>query len=190
MRYLIVSGSPNPDNLCLAVIQEVTRGAQDGGADVQVLQLEGIEPCRGCNDGWGECKNEHLCAFGKDGFQEAQGLVRQADALCVITPVYWSESSDSLTNFLERLRRCEFGQISALANKPVLFVAFPGGADNSLLACLEHMDKFCRNTGAVIFDYLGVNLWNSDYIKLSAYSAGRVMAYGRRAKESSTRTSL
>ena len=190
MRYLIVLGSPDLDGISLSVMKEVARGAQDGGADVQTLALDGIGPCRGCNDGWGECRSEHLCAYGKDGFDEAQEQVRQMDAFCVITPVYWEDASDVLTNFLERLRRCELGQIGALASKPVLFVAFPGGADNSLLSCLERMDKFCRNTGAVIFDCLSVNPWNSDYVKLSAYSAGKVMAYGRKAVETATRKQL
>jgi hypothetical protein len=32
-----------------------------------------------------------------------------------------------------------------------------------MLSCLEQMDRFCRHTGAVIFDYIGINRWNSDY---------------------------
>ena len=187
MQYLIVSGSPDPDSLSLSVMHEIIRGASDGGAIVETVALDGILPCKGCGDSAGACKNEHRCTYGKDGFDDLQDKVRQADALCVVTPVYWKESTDDLQNFLERLRRCEHGQISALANKPILLVAFPGGADNNLLACLEHMDKFCRNTGAVIFDYLGVNTWNSDYVKSSAYAAGKVMAYGRRAGDLASR---
>jgi hypothetical protein len=42
------------------------------------------------------------------------------------------------------------------------------------------MDRFCRHTGAVIFDYTGVNRWNSDYKKEAAYAAAKAMAEGRK----------
>jgi hypothetical protein len=52
-----------------------------------------------------------------------------------------------------------------------------------MLSCLEQMDRFCRHTGAVIFDYIGVNRWNNDYKKSAAYAAARAMAEGRLAGE-------
>jgi hypothetical protein len=45
------------------------------------------------------------------------------------------------------------------------------------------MDRFCRHTGAVIFDYISVNRWNNDYKKNAAYAAARAMAEGRKAGE-------
>jgi len=167
-------------------MQEVIKGAGEGGADVQVLTIEGIRKCKNCNDGWGVCRNEHICAFGKDGFNEAHRTVRLADALCIMMPADPGESAETMSSFLERLRRCEFGQFSALAGKPVLILSFPDGANNSLLSCLEQMDRFCRQTGAVIFDYFGINNWTSDYTKISAYNAGKAIAYGRKAGEPSS----
>jgi hypothetical protein len=52
-----------------------------------------------------------------------------------------------------------------------------------MLTCLEQMDRFCRHTGAVIFDYIGINRWNHDYKKAAAYAAAKAMAAGRRAGE-------
>ena len=181
MQFLILSGNPIPDALCHGVTQEIVRGAADGGVEAPVLPIEGISDCRDCNEGWGVCRNEHVCTFGKDGFNELHQQVRQADALCVIMPAEHSQSGPAMTGFLERLRRCEFGQFGALASKPILIVSFPDSADNSLLSCLEQMDRFCRQTGAVIFDHLGVNSWNSDYTRISAYYAGRAIAFGRKA---------
>ena len=181
MRYLIITGEPKPEGLSQSFIQEIVKGAQDGGADVQTLSLEGIGPCRNCNEGTGPCKSEHTCAFGKDGFTEAQSITGQADAVCIIVSTYMDKLSDSLAGFMERLRRCEFGQIGALAGKPVLILIFPEASDHNQLSCLDQMDRFCRQTGAVIFDFLIVNGWNSDYTKLSAYNAGKVMAFGRKA---------
>ncbi|MDR1971428.1 MAG: hypothetical protein LBQ46_05855 [Treponema sp.] len=42
------------------------------------------------------------------------------------------------------------------------------------------MDRFCRHVGAVIFDYISVNRWNSDYKNAAAYAAAKAMAEGRK----------
>ena len=160
-------------------------GGADGAgkADVRLLAIPGIGRCRCCGDGWGECREGHKCVFGEDGFNEAQAAVKGADMLCIITPVYWGEMAEGIKCFIDRLRRCEFGQSGALSGKPVLLVASPGGSGNGLLTCLEQMDRFCRHTGAVIFDYIGVNRWNYDYKRKAAYAAARAMAGGRKAGE-------
>jgi len=159
------------------------RGAADGGAEAEILTMDGIERCKCCGNGWGTCREQHNCIYGGDGFGKAQETVRNADVLCIITPVYWGETAEGLKSFMDRLRRCEFGQSGALSGNQVLLIAVPGGSGNGLLPCLEQMDRFCRHTGAVIFDYIGVNRWNSDYKKQTAYSAARAMAEGRKAGE-------
>jgi hypothetical protein len=45
------------------------------------------------------------------------------------------------------------------------------------------MDRFCRHTGAVIFDYIGINRWNNDYKKATIYAAAKAMAEGRKNGE-------
>lgn len=184
MKFLIISGNPKKDGLCRSVMQEIERGAGEAGAAVETLSLEKLGRCRVCGDGWGACREEHRCVFGSDGFDAAQAKVRAADALCLVTPVYWGEMAEGLKDFLDRLRRCEFGGAGALSGKPVLLVASPGGTGNGLLSCLEQMDRFCRHTGAVIFDYIGVNRWNNDYKRACARAAARAIAEGRKAGES------
>jgi multimeric flavodoxin WrbA len=184
MRYLIISGNPKKDGLCHSLIQEVMRGAKEGGAETELLTVEKLDRCHVCGGGWGVCREEHRCSFGDDGFTALQEAVRKADRLCFITPVYWAEMAEGIQSFFDRLRRCEFGQNGALSGKPVLLVASPGGSGNGLLSCLEQMDRFCRHTGAVIFDYIGVNRWNRDYKSPAIYAAARAMAEGRNAGES------
>jgi multimeric flavodoxin WrbA len=183
MNYLIISGNPKREGLCFSVTGEAVRGAREGGADVDVLTVEKLDRCRVCGDGWGICREKHRCAFGRDGFDAAQEAVKAADQLCFITPVYWWEMAEGLKNFFDRLRRCEFGQSGVLSGKPVLLIASPGGTGNGMLTCLEQMDRFCRHTGAVIFDYIGINRWNNDYKKNAVYAAARAMAAGRKAGE-------
>ena len=183
MNYLIISGNPKTDGLCDSVMKQIQSGAKDGGAHVEVLTAGELGRCRVCGTGWGTCREQHRCAFGGDGFDDAQAMVKKADQICLITPVYWSEMAESLKCFLDRLRRCEFGQTGALSGKQVLLVASPGGSGNGALFCLEQMDRFCRHTGAVIFDYVGINRWNHDYKSAAAYAAARAMAEGRKAGE-------
>jgi NAD(P)H-dependent FMN reductase len=89
--------------------------------------------------------------------------------------------AEGLKSFLDRLRRCDNamrGQ-GVLAGKPVLLIASPGGSGGGGLTCLDQMDRFCRHTGAVIFDHILVNRWNQDYKRAAAYAAARALAEGR-----------
>lgn len=181
MNYLIISGNPKKDGLCHSIMEEVMKGASDGGANVQTLSMEGVERCRCCGNGWGTCREENYCSFGDDGFNAAHEAVKNSDLVCIITPVYWGEVAEGLKSFMDKFRRCEFGQNGALSGKQVLLIASPGGSGNGMMSCLEQMDRFCRHTGAVIFDYIGINRWNNDYKCSVAYSAAKAMTEGRKA---------
>jgi multimeric flavodoxin WrbA len=191
MKYVIISGNPKKDGLCAAVTEEVRRGAEDGGDQVEIVTVEKLQRCHVCGNGWGTCREKHSCAFGDDGFSAAQEAVKSADRLCFITPVYWGEMAESLKCFFDRLRRCEFDmpwsprteQKAALSGKQILLIASAGGSGNGILTCLDQMDRFCRHTGAVIFDYIGINRWNNDYKKKAVYAAAKAMAEGRKAGE-------
>jgi multimeric flavodoxin WrbA len=183
MKYLVISGNPKKEGLCHSVMEEVIRGAKESGAETEVLTLEKLERCHVCGDGWGPCQKQHHCVFGKDGFDAAQQKVREADQLCFITPVYWWEMAESLKSFFDRLRRCEFGPAGALSNKPVLLVVSAGGTGNGLISCLDQMERFCRHTGALLYDFVAIHRWNHDYKRTAAYAAARAMTSGRKAGE-------
>jgi len=185
MKYLIVSGNPKKDGLTHAVTEEIMRGASDGGAEAEILNANGMETCRCCGDGWGNCIDQNECAFGEGNFNKAQEAIRNADVLCIITPVYWWEVAEGLKSLMDRLRRCNRGidRAGPLFGKQVLLVAVPGGSGNGMLPCLEQMSRFCSHTGMKVFDCIGVNRWNSDYKKIAAYSAARAMAEGRKSGE-------
>jgi multimeric flavodoxin WrbA len=187
MKLVILSGNPKNTGLCRSVTDAVIRGAAESGAQIEEITMEGITACQVCGEGWGVCLKEHICAFGEDGFTEKQEAVRRADALAIITPVYWSEMAEGLKSFLDRLRRCEnrFGNAGggALAGKPVLLVASPGGSGNGAVTALGQMERFCQHTEAVVFDFISINRWNSDYKREAARAAARALTGGRRAGE-------
>ena len=183
--FLIITGNPKSDGLCYSVTDAIKSGAADGGENVEIFTATALDRCRVCGTGWGTCLNERRCEFGDDGFNSAVELIRKADKICIITPVYWGEMAEGLKNFFDRLRRCENAMKGngVLTGKPVLIAASPGGSGNGALSCLEQMDRFCRHTGAVIFDYISINRWNQDYKRVAAYSAAKAMAKGRKAGE-------
>lgn len=182
MKICILSGNPKEDGLCQSVIEAAKLGAQEGGAEVDEIRICDLNliSCRVCGEGWGTCRAGNYCAFGSDGFDAIKARIQSSDAIILASPVYWGELSESLKCFIDRLRRCEFGQTGILSNKQVLLIAVPGGSGNGLLSCFEQMDRFCRHTGAVIFDYIGVNRWNSDYKRSAAKAAAYAIASGRK----------
>lgn len=182
MKVCILSGNPKEDGLCQSIIDAAKLGAEEGGAEVDEIRLcdLNLTSCRVCGDGWGSCRNQNYCAFGSDGFDEIKARLEESSAIILATPVYWGETSEAFKCFIDRFRRCEFGQSGSLSNKQVLIIATPGGSGNGLLSCFEQMDRFCRHTGAVIFDYIGVNRWNNDYKRLSVKAAAHAIAAGRK----------
>jgi multimeric flavodoxin WrbA len=189
MKFLIISGNPKKDGLCHSVMEAVKEGAEDGGAEVTILDTTNMPRCHTCNGGWGICLDKHVCAFGKDGFTDAQNAVKEADAYCIITPTYWHDMSEPLKAFLDRLRRCEGskrftgGGPTIMDGKPALLVASPGGSGQGSLPCLAQMEAFCRHIHAAVFDHIGINRWNHDYKKKAAYAAAQAMAEGRKIGE-------
>lgn len=185
MKISILSGNPKTDGLCQSIIEAVKLGAAKGNAEVDEIRLcdFSLTRCQVCGDGWGPCRDENYCQYGQDGFDEIKGRIQSSEAIVLITPVYWGETSEALKSFIDRLRRCEFNGQEILRNKQVLLIASAGGTGNGILTCLEQIDRFCRHTGAIIFDYIGVNRWNSDYKKLAAKTAAYAIASGRKNGE-------
>ncbi len=182
MKITILSGNPKKDGRCQSMIDVVKAGATEGGAEVEEIRLidYDFERCHVCGDGWGICREGGDCSFGDDGFDEIRKRLQDSDALVIATPVYWGETSELLKSFIDRLRRCEFNQEGVFRNKQVLLIASAGGSGNGILTCLEQMDRFCRHTNAIIFDYIGVNRWNTDYKQHAAKAAALAMASGRK----------
>jgi multimeric flavodoxin WrbA len=182
MNLLILSGTPKHEGLCESCVKAVRDGAEAEKVSSEVVRVcdRPIARCAMCGDGWGDCLKKHVCRFGDDGFADLQGKIARADAVALVTPVYWWEMTESMKAFFDRFRRCEAprGPKGALAGKAVLLVASAGGSGNGLLSCLEQMERLCRHLRARIFDYIGVNRWNKEYKLAAVRSAAEAIASG------------
>jgi len=182
MKISIVSGNPKTEGLCQSVIEAAKQGALEAGAEVDEIRLcdSDMVRCQVCGNGWGPCRKENYCTFGSDGFEDARSRIRNSDAVILATPVYWGETTEAFKSFIDRLRRCEFDQTGVLRDKQVMLIASAGGTGNGILTCLEQMDRFCRHTGAVIYDYIGINRWNNDYKRVAVKASVKALANSRK----------
>ncbi len=181
MNVLVIHSSPNLDGLTAACAAAAAAGVRDAGGQAEEVRLNDMQVgmCRACDDGWGTCRREHVCQV-LDGFRALHGRVLAADALVLVTPVYWGEMSESAKALTDRLRRCEAsrGEQSGLAGKPVICVAAAGGSGGGMITCLLSMERWIQHVRARPFDLIPVNRWSRPYKLTAIRAAGRALAAG------------
>ncbi len=167
MKVLIVTSSPNKEGLTSTCGEAARQGAVDSRSKTRIVNLNELQinRCAVHNDGWGTCRNEHLCQL-KDDFQELQQTIEKAEGYVFITPVYFGEPSEPMKALFDRLRRCEAtkdGNGSILSGKPVVCVAAAGGTGHGAVSCLRTMEQVMLRLHADIFDTIAVTRKTSDY---------------------------
>ena len=142
----------------------MVKGLEGRGAQVETIFLPPlhIERCRQCADnGWGLCRNEGRCVI-TDDFAAIADKVRTADAAVFTTPVYYSDLSESLRAFLDRLRRTcthKDGKVG-IENKPVIGVCVAGGGGGGAPACCVSLEKVLSTCGFSVVDMVPVRRQN------------------------------
>jgi len=178
MNVLVIYTSPNDDGLTAACAAAASDGAREARGTAEEIQLNelNVGMCQACNRGWGTCQSEHECQV-LDDFQAFHARICRADALVLVTPVYWGEMSESAKALTDRLRRCEAtrGDGSCLAGKPVIAVAAAGGSGNGTITCLLSMERWIQHVRARVWDLLPVNRWSRPYKLTTIREAARAM---------------
>ncbi len=173
MNVLVISSSPNADGLTARCALAAEKGIAEGGGKSEqiVLNQLHIQQCQSCDNGWGTCREQHFCQV-EDDFQNLHARVIAADALVLVTPVYWGEMSESAKAFTDRLRRCEAsrGEQSGLKDMPILAVAAAGGSGGGMISCLASMERWIQHIRGRVYDLIPVNRWSRPY-KLTAIQA-------------------
>ena len=142
----------------------VLKGMSDAGATAELIFLPAahIEHCRQCDDdGWGLCRREGRCAIDDD-LAAIADKIRQADAVVFATPVYYSDLSESLRAFTDRLRRIsthEKGRAS-LKGKPAIGVCVAGGGGGGAPACCVRLESVMSTCGFDVVDMIPVRRQN------------------------------
>ncbi|HEX3025665.1 MAG TPA: flavodoxin family protein [Clostridia bacterium] len=180
MKVLIISGTPKKEGLAFSCAEAAKKGVESAGGVCEIIRLcdQKLIRCAMCGDGWGECLEHYTCKYGDDGFSGIQQKIADSDAVVLTSPVYWGDMSEVTKAFFDRFRRCEArkGDDGAMAGKPVLLIASPGGSGAGAISCLEQMERLCHHLRAKVFDYVSVNRWNKDYKLETITRAAEAMA--------------
>ena len=164
MKTILICGSRNPKGQTAQAADAVLKGLAKAGASAERVFLPTlkVERCRQCDDnGWGLCRKEGRCVIDDDlgGLVEK---IRQADAVVFATPVYYSDLSESLRAFADRLRRIcthEAGRVS-IKGKPAIGVCVAGGGGGGAPACCVSLEKVMTTCGLDVVAVIPVRRQN------------------------------
>lgn len=177
----MIHSSPNREGLTAACAAAAAEGVRLAGGHAEEVRLNDMQVgmCQACDNGWGTCRTAHTCQVD-DGFQALHARILAADALVLVTPVYWGEMSESAKALTDRLRRCEAsrGDESGLRGKAVMCVAAAGGSGGGMITCLLSMERWIQHVRARTFDLIPVNRWSRPYKLTAIREATRAMAAG------------
>ncbi len=151
MKILAIQSSPNEDGLTATLARAALDGAENKGAQVELVNLNtlNIHPCKACGSGWGH----HFADRGEPGPEECtldddfavlREKILQADGLVFSSPVYFWDLSESAKVFLDRLRRSHYPirATSPLKGKPVVGIAAAGGSGNGAVQAAVVLDDY------------------------------------------------
>ena len=100
-KVLILLGSPRKKGNSAILAQEIAKGAEAAGAEVESLYIHGmdIKPCQAC---W-VCQNPDSegCAI-KDDMQTVFPKLIEADSWVIATPVHWFNMSTQTKLWMDR----------------------------------------------------------------------------------------
>jgi multimeric flavodoxin WrbA len=180
MNILMISGSRNTSGQTARATDALLKGADDAGCSTDRVFLPQIhiERCRQCDDnGWGLCRKEGRCVI-QDDFPALVERIRKAQAIVFATPVYYSDLSESLRAFLDRLRRTctqEAGK-KDITGKPAVGVCVAGGGGGGAPACCLSLEKILATCGFDVTEMTPVRRQNLESKLESLKLSGRALA--------------
>lgn len=186
MRVLMISGSRNPKGQTARAADAMLEGVRSAGGEVERVFLPtlNVERCRQCDqDGWGACRKEGRCVIEDD----LAGLVeklREADAVVFATPVYFSDLSESMRAFCDRVRRtCRCGPgSSGLEGKPAVGICVAGGGGGGAPACCVSLERVLTTCEFDVVDVIPVRRQDLEAKLPRLRLAGQWLATGPRSQ--------
>ena len=180
MKAIAILGSRNRAGRTARAADALLKGLADQGGQIEKAFLPemDIQRCRQCNDdGWGACRAEGRCVIDDD-FAGLVEKIRSADAVVFANPVYFSDLSESLRAFLDRLRRTSRHQAGkeGLEGKPAVGICVAGGGGGGAPACTVSLEKVLGTCGFAVVDMIPVRRQNLE-LKLAVLEiTGKLLA--------------
>ncbi len=156
MKILIILGSRNPKGQTARAANALKEGAFADGNKIEQVFLPkiNIESCRQCqDDGWGTCRSKGKCTI-EDDFKGLVDKIKAADTIIFANPVYFSDLSESLKSFLDRLRRIcmhEAGK-DRITGKKAVGICVAGGGGGGAPECTIRLERVLQTCGFDVVD--------------------------------------
>jgi multimeric flavodoxin WrbA len=166
MKIAAILGSRDPGGRTAKAAEALLQGAgaEAPGATIAFLPEMKVERCRQCEgNGWGICRSEGRCVIDDD-FAVLVERIRSSDAALFATPVYFSDLSESMRAFLDRLRRIcrhEHGR-AGIEGKLAVGICVAGGGGGGAPACLVALEKVLSTCGFAVVDMVPARRQNLD----------------------------
>ena len=148
MNVLIILGSPRKQGNSEILARHVGEGIKKSGGSVDYVYLNSlnISPCQGC----GGCEKTGICVI-KDDMVELYTRVDVADALILVSPVYFYGVTAQCKAFIDRFQ----ARWSRKYLQKIAYRAGEGRRGYFLSTSATHgenMSKCCMHTARYFFD--------------------------------------
>jgi NAD(P)H-dependent FMN reductase len=166
-------GSPNPRGMTATIVREALLGAEEQGAEVELVQLSdhGLSGCDDCREVHGEGSD-----WGPaDGFAELAELLEGSAAVVLGSPVYWSDITSCTRALLARKLRVEQGKGPTMG-MPALGIVVAGGSGNGLVEAMKPLYLLFEKLRWRPLPSFPVTRFNWDRAMAFAHEAGRDLA--------------
>ena len=186
-KMILLNASPRKDKNTAQMLEQVMKGAQDAGAEVELIHLtslnyKGCVSCFACKRTGNKCGG--LC-IQKDDLRPVLERILEADALVIGSPIYWHNTTGMFRNFIERLlfpilsynNADEHGAIKYLDKKLQTAVVYTMNVPNDYYYNLFHYHEILEPVRAQMEAFFGYceqlearNTWQfyPDYSKFDA----------------------
>jgi NAD(P)H-dependent FMN reductase len=166
-------GSPNKEGLTAAIVREALLGAEEQGAEVEIVQLADHD----ISD-IPDCSVAHELGVDsgpEDDFTELARMLEEADAVVIGSPVYWSSITSCVRALLARKLRMEMGTGPTMG-MPALGIVVAGGSGNGLVEAMKPMYLLFEKLRWRPLDMFPVTRFNWPRALAFAHEAGRDLA--------------
>lgn len=167
-KIVIVNGSPREKGNSVLLARETARGARDGGADVEVFDLQKlmISPCNACD----ACRAAGAkgCIV-KDDMQMLYPKLVDADAIVIASPIYWFSITAQTKMFIDRFYGMGEHPNNALKGKKIGIILTYADADPFISGAVNALRMYQD-----MFRYIGCEIAGMVYG--SAWAAGEIAA--------------
>lgn len=142
-KILILNGSPRANGNTAGLIQSFTEGAETAGHEVIRFELQkmNIHACLGCGRGG---KNPESPCVQKDDMEKIYTAYREADVICLASPLYFWTISGQLKCTIDRLyavAECD-GDLAHPTKECVLLMSAEGNGYEESIFWYDNLMKY------------------------------------------------